>query len=187
MKILAIQTSPNHEGLTATCARQVLHGARQAGAEVELVHLCDLDIQRCRQCEDGWGACRSEGCCVIEDDFPAVREKLWAADALVLSTPVYYGDLSESCKAFLDRLRRCEAPRAEANKLRGKPVLGIAAAGGGGGGTVTCMFTLERTFSHIGMEVFDLLPVKRRTKEYVLPALEGAGEALARWTAASAG
>ena len=89
MRVLAIQASPNNEGLTATCARHALQGAQQAGADSELVNLCDLEIERCRQCEAGWGICRREGNCIIEDDFQALREKLWAADALILSVPVY--------------------------------------------------------------------------------------------------
>ena len=182
MRIIAIQASPNIDGLTATCAKDVLRGAKEAGAEVELVDLCRLSIEHCRQCDEGWGSCRSEGRCVIEDDFQALREKLWAAEALVLSTPVYYGDLSESCKAFLDRLRRCEATQGDNNKVSGKPVLGIAAAGGGGGGTVSCSATIERTFTSVGMPIFDILPVRRRTKSYILPALASAGKAFVEWT-----
>jgi len=182
MHILAIQASPNTDGLTATCAQQALAGAQQAGAEGPLVHLCQLALERCRQCEHGWGICRSEGNCVITDDFQSLREKLWAADALIFSTPVYYGDLSESAKTFLDRLRRCEATQGEGNHLRGKPVLGIAAAGGGGGGTVSCAATMERTFSHLGMPIFDILPVRRWTKGYILPALLAAGSTLVDWT-----
>ncbi len=182
MRVLAVQASPNSDGLTAACAREALQGAQQAGADGELVDLCELDIERCRQCEDGWGICRREGNCIIEDDFQALREKLWAADALILSVPVYYGDLSESAKAFLDRLRRCEATQGENNKVKGTPVLGIAAAGGGGGGTVTCSLTMERSFGPMGMPIFDILPIRQRTKSYVLPALIGAGAAFVEWS-----
>jgi len=66
---------------------------------------------------------------MIEDDFQNLREKINQADALVFSTPVYYGDLSESAKRFLDRWRRCESVNRETSPLRGKLAIGIAAAG----------------------------------------------------------
>ena len=66
-----------------------------------------MTIERCRQCDDdGWGLCRREGRCIIEDDFAGLVDKIARADAVVFSTPVYFSDLSESMKAFLDRLRR---------------------------------------------------------------------------------
>lgn len=181
MRVVGIQTSPNSDGLTATCAKQALEGAKEAGAGVELVNLCELNIEHCRQCDNGWGTCRKEGRCSTEDNFQGLRERLWKADAVVLSTPVYYGDLSESCKAFLDRLRRCEATQRENSKMRGKRVLAVAAAGGGGGGTVSCSATIERMFTHLGMPIFDIIPIRRRTKSYILPALVGAGKGLVEW------
>ncbi|UCH34636.1 MAG: flavodoxin family protein, partial [Armatimonadota bacterium] len=108
MKVIAIQTSPNEDGLTATMAQMALDGAKAAGAETELIHLCGASIEACRQCENGWGLCRSEGRCVIEDDFEDLRRRIGEAGAVVISTPVYFGDLSEAAKCFFDRLRRCE-------------------------------------------------------------------------------
>ena len=68
---------------------------------------------------------------MIDDDFQNLREKINRADALVFSTPVYFGDLSESAKRLFDRWRRCELVNRETSPLRGIPAIGIAAAGGG--------------------------------------------------------
>jgi hypothetical protein len=65
--------------------------------------------------------------------------------------------------------------------MRGKRVLAVAAAGGGGGGTVSCSATIERMFTHLGMPIFDIIPIRRRTKSYILPALVGAGKGLVEW------
>lgn len=54
------------------------------------------------------GLCRSEGRCVINDDFSEDYQRLVSAEAIVWITPVYWHDLAENLKAFLDRLRRCE-------------------------------------------------------------------------------
>ena len=178
MKVVAIQGSPNVDGLTSTGAQRALDGAQTAGADVELIHLRKADIRACLACDQGWGKCRDEGACVIEDEFEATRRKLYEADAIILSTPVYFGETSEIVKAFMDRLRRCERGVKERSPLPNRPVLGIAAAGGSGRGTISCSLMLERCFSHIGLRLLDVLPLTRWNRDYVLPALEGAGKRL---------
>jgi len=178
MRILALQGSPNLDGLTASMAKQAIAGAKAAGAETELVDLCKLKLEACRQCDDGWGICRSEGNCIIEDDFDTVRDKMAAADGLVLSTPVYWGNLSEVCKNFLDRLRRCERAGPDDPRIEGKWVLGIAAAGGSGGGGPTCLISMEQYYNHMGLRMFDQMIVTRRSSEYMLQAARASGEKL---------
>ncbi|MFQ6133712.1 MAG: flavodoxin family protein, partial [Armatimonadota bacterium] len=178
MLVIGLQSSPNEDGLTATAAQAALEGARKAGAETELIHLRQKDIQACRACDDGWGRCAREGLCIIEDDMQALRERLYEADALVLSTPVYFGEVSEVTKSFLDRVRRCERRMEQPSPLEGMAILCIAAAGGSGGGTVSCMDMLQRYCSHLHLRMFDNLPLMRRSREYVLAALPEAGKAL---------
>lgn len=177
MKTLVIHASPNDDGLTATAAEAALRGAQAAGAEGELISLRKLDIQACRACDEGWGLCRSENRCVTEDDFQQVRTQMSQADALVLVTPVYFGDLSEVLKSYLDRLRRCEFTFAD-SKLAGTPVLLMAAAGGGGGGGPTALHALEVYCNHLRLPVFDWLVLTRRNRDYMLVAAQAAGEAL---------
>ena len=93
MRILVMQGSPRKDGLTASMAKEALSGAESAGAQTELIHLCELELEACRACdEDGWGRCRRESLCVIEDDMEQLRDKMAGADGIVLSTPVYFGD-----------------------------------------------------------------------------------------------
>src|SRR5574340_914720 len=177
MRVIALQASPNQDGLTASMAKQALAGAEAAGAETELIHLCTLELESCQACENGWGECRREGKCTIDDDMEKVRAKLVEADALVLSTPVYFGDVSEVFKNFFDRLRRCQFAGPEERRMSGKFILGIAAAGGGGGGGPTCLVQMERYYAHMGMPVFDQLIATRRSREYMLEAAKAAGGA----------
>jgi multimeric flavodoxin WrbA len=179
MKVLGIQTSPNEDGLTATTAQMALDGAQAAGATSELIHLCKAKLEACRQCENGWGRCRREGKCIIEDDFEKIRGQIGAANAVVISTPVYFGDLSEVAKVFFDRLRRCER-HSDPSSLKGTAVLSIAAAGGGGGGGPTTLVNLERYYGVLGWPVFDGMIVTRRSREYMLVAARAAGEKLVR-------
>jgi len=181
MRILVMQASPNEDGLTASMAKEALAGAQAAGAQTELAHLRKLKLEACRACEEGWGKCRRESLCIIEDDMELVRGKIAAADGLVLSTPVYFGDVAEVVKNLLDRVRRCERAGPAEPKVEGKWVLGIAAAGGGGGGGPTCLVAMERYYAHLGIPVFDQMIVTRRSRDYMLPAARSAGERLVRY------
>jgi multimeric flavodoxin WrbA len=181
MRILALQGSPNHDGLTARMAKQATAGAKAAGAETELLNLCDLKLGSCRQCDDGWGQCRREGTCIIDDDFEIVRGKMASADGIVISTPVYWGNLSEIFKAFLDRLRRCERAGPDEPKVEGRWVLGIAAAGGSGGGGPTCLVSMDHYYSHLGLRMFDYMFVTRRSADYMLNAARAAGETFVKY------
>lgn len=175
MKIIGIQSSPNVDGLTSRLAKAVLSGAEAAGAEIEIIHLNKLDVGSCLACEQGWGTCRTDGKCSTEDDFQSVRDKINSADALVFSTPVYFGGLSESAKRLLDRWRRCEIRDRENSPLRGMKAIGIAAAGGSGGGAVSGLRDLEAYLRWLQFSIFDLVPVTRRNAEYKLKMLETAG------------
>ncbi len=164
-------------GLTESLAKAALEGAAEAGAETEMVRLTDHEVAHCQQCGNGWGKCREEGRCVIEDDFEGIRAKVLEADAWVLVTPVYFGDLSECVKAFTDRLRRCNTG-AKGQGLAEKPVLGIAAAGGSGRGIAPCLGSMDRLFGHINAEIADLITVTRRSAEYKLQASRAAAKAM---------
>jgi len=177
MKILGIQTSPNLDGLTATMAKAALEGAGAAGAKTELIALKKLRIEACRQCNEGWGICRSEGNCVIEDDFDQVRAKIKAADGMIVSTPTYFGDVSEVTKSFFDRLRRTEMG-AEESFTEGTWALSIAAPGGGGGGGPTTLIALGNYFGICRMPIFDAMIVTQRSRQYMLEAARQAGKAM---------
>lgn len=180
MNVLVLSSSPNTDGLTAACAAAAIQGVQQAGGQAEEIRLNDLNIGLCQACDDGWGICRSEHRCDQADDFQAVHTRAIAADALVLVTPVYWGEMSESAKAFTDRLRRCEATLGEASRLAGKPVIAVAAAGGSGGGMITCLASMERWIQHTRARVFDLIPVNRWSRDYKLATISAAACAMVR-------
>jgi len=182
MIVLALSGSRNPRGQTARAVEAFVKGMEAGGCACETVFLPLLRIERCRQCDDsGWGPCRAEGRCVIADDFPALLEKLRKADAVVFATPVYFGDLSESMKAFLDRLRRVTRNDTARPVVADKPAAGICVAGGGGGGSPLCSFLLERTLSTCGFDVVDMTAVRRQNLAVKLRLLEAAGENLAAY------
>jgi multimeric flavodoxin WrbA len=180
MNIFAMLGSRNPQGQTAQAAEAFLAGARAEGAGVERVFLPACRIERCRQCDErGWGLCRTEGRCVIGDDFAALTETLRRADLAVFATPVYFSDLSESLRAYLDRLRRILRPESARPGFAGKPAVGIAVAGGGGGGAPACIRSLEKILQHCFLDSVELVPVRRQNLALKCRQLEAAG----RWLA----
>ena len=190
MVIKALSGSRNRQGGTARALDAVLRGVAKAGGQWESMFLTERNLQRCRQCnEDGWGVCLTEERCVIEDDFASIAEKVRRADLMVFATPVYFHDLSESMKAFLDRFRRIEFPKilkapgpivpGQIPNGQGVPAIGICYAGGSGNGTTSCCQILERTLQTCGFDVVDMIPIRRQNLEMKLPPLEHVGAWLA--------
>ena len=178
MEVVVISSSPNEDGLTAACAAAAVEGVRSAGGHAEEVRLNDLQIGMCEACDNGWGTCLSEHECQVEDDFQALHARVRQVDACVLVTPVYWGEMSESAKAYTDRLRRCEATRGDESGLCGKPVIAVAAAGGSGNGMITCLLSMERWIEHVRARKFDLIPVNRWSRGYKLVAIRSAARAM---------
>ncbi len=177
MNLLVILGSRNPDGQTAKAAGAFVEGVASEGGQCEQIFLPKMKLERCRQCEDnGWGICRSEGKCVIEDDFPLIVGKIRGASAVVFATPVYFGDLSESMRAFLDRLRRtCMHPVGK-DGIAGKPAIGICVAGGGGGGAPSCAVSMERIISTCGFDVLDMVPARRQNLNMKMAILKTAGK-----------
>jgi multimeric flavodoxin WrbA len=184
MQILILSGSRNREGKTARAIDALCKGIHAARGESEVIFLPELKLERCRQCDpNGEGPCIREGHCVITDDFELVAQKVRAADVFVCANPVYFGDLSESLRAFLDRFRRTvfappmTAPKPPHLLVKDKPAVGLCYAGGGGGFAAACTVSLERVLQICGFDVVDLILVRRQNLEIKLPMLELTG----RW------
>lgn len=178
VKIMVVTSSPNKEGLTAACGEAARRGIEASGGEAVLVCLNHLNVARCSACGNGWGTCNKEHTCQVADDFQKLHEQFGRMDAYVIVTPVYWSDMSESAKAFFDRLRRCEATNRAENNVQGKPVVAVAAAGGGGNGTLQCLESIERMMAHMRMEKYDLIGITRKNREYKLETIEAAASGM---------
>ena len=176
MKVLVVTSSPNEEGLTAACGEAARQGVVDGHSRARVINLNSFRLDRCTVCGNGWGSCRTEHQCCIDDDFADLQGMFGEAEGYVLVTPVYFGEPSEPMKALCDRLRRCEATKSEASPsvLSGKPAIAIAAAGGSGGGAVHCLAEMERWLRQLGVAPFDHISVTQRTREYQLETIHDA-------------
>jgi multimeric flavodoxin WrbA len=105
MKIMAINGSPRKTWNTATLLKKALKGAASQGADTELIHLYDLTFTGCTSCF----ACKtrdskSYGRCAVKDGLAQTLKKIEAADALILGSPIYFGNVSGEMRSFLERL-----------------------------------------------------------------------------------
>jgi multimeric flavodoxin WrbA len=98
-KVLGISTSPRVQGNTDLLLQQALSGAETAGAEVEYLSLCDLNIADCQACDYCW----EHGTCRIEDDFQQILPKLLAVDRLIFATPIFFMSVCGQGKLLIDR------------------------------------------------------------------------------------
>lgn len=201
MQLLAISGSRNHEGQTARAINAICHGfTRASGGGTECVFLPDLKLERCRQCDtNGWGPCRRTHRCIIKDDFAALVRKIKKSDVMLFANPVYFGELTESMRTFLERMRRISFPGAPSPGMppppigrvveqtvkgtpaypAGIPTVGICLAGGGGGGAPSCCALLENFIQRLGFDVVDMIPLRRQNIEFKIAILEMTGEWLA--------
>ena len=99
VSVVAVVGSPRAGGNTSLLVDAALAELEGAGAVVRKVMLCDYAIAPC----SGHEECATFGVCPHRDDADAVLDAVYAADGLILATPVYYENVSAQMKAFIDR------------------------------------------------------------------------------------
>jgi len=106
MKIVAVNGSPRKDWNTATLLKHILDGAKETGANTELIHLYNLDYQGCRSCfacklvgKPGYGRCAAR-----DGLSPLLAAIASDTDALVIGSPIYFGMVSGATQSFIERL-----------------------------------------------------------------------------------
>ena len=122
MKVLGISCSPRKGGNTEILLRAALSGAKEEGADIELLQIHEMKIAPC----DGCITCHKSGECRIKDDMQKVYQKLLAADGIILGSPVYFWSVSAQAKLLMDRTYALRYPY---HKLENKVGATIAVAG----------------------------------------------------------
>ena len=103
MKVVLFNGSPRENGNTFIALSAAMDELNQAGIETELIQIGSQPITGCMGC----GACRQafENRCVFNDaQFDEWVDKVYAADGIIVGSPVYYAGINGTVKSFLDRL-----------------------------------------------------------------------------------
>ena len=107
MKTIILNGSPRRNWNTAMMLKEAQRGAASVGAETEYIDLYDLSYAGCRSCM----ACKRKGgqrCkCFWKDDLSPVIDRIFAADALIVGSPIYLGDITSQVHALIERLHFC--------------------------------------------------------------------------------
>ncbi|NIH88286.1 NAD(P)H-dependent oxidoreductase [Amycolatopsis granulosa] len=114
MKVVALSSSPRRDGNSWALAQAAGKGVREAGHELDFVHLTDY-VQRplgdCRQCR------LSNGSCSVDDDYERLLlDHVLPADAIIYATPLHWYGMTGRLKDFFDRLfcyTSASSPHAE--------------------------------------------------------------------------
>ena len=107
MKAIILNASPRKNWNTAQLLKAAQSGAEEAGAETEYIDLYDLNFTGCRSCllckrKDG------ERCkCFWKDDLSPLLNRVFAADVLLIGSPIYLGDTTSQFHAFVERMHFC--------------------------------------------------------------------------------
>ena len=121
-RIVGISCSARKGKTTAQAVQLCLDAAREVSADLttELFDIAELNIPAYLAA----GVPLREG---DRDDFPALYDKLIDPNiaGIIVGSPVYFGNMSAQCKAFLDRCMSFRKTFAWKNKI-----VGVVAVGG---------------------------------------------------------
>jgi len=149
MRALAINGSHRRGKNTAVMLKLVLEELEKGGARTELLEISDLRIEHCTACNH---CLRKTECRIQEDDVAMVAERMSASDAIILGSPVYFGNVTSRLKALMDRTRWMHMRE---NVLDGKLGAAVTHAGLRNGGQEMTQLILERFLQHHGLRVIE--------------------------------
>ena len=145
MKVLIINGSPHKQGNTFLALSEVAKTLEQNGIETEIVQIGVKPVRSCIAC----GQCgeKNLGRCAFDDDIcNRVVEKLDSADALIVGSPVYYGQPNGAVMSLIQRMFF-----AASSKVQNKPAAAVCVCRRGG--ATAAYQTLNMAFEMLNMPV----------------------------------
>lgn len=100
-KVVAFNGSPRLNGNTSIIIKEIFTVLNQNGVETEVIQIGNKPVHGCTAC----GKCREildQRCHIKNDLLNRCIEKMIAADAIILASPVYFGDITTETKALID-------------------------------------------------------------------------------------
>ena len=107
MKTIVINASPRKKWNTAEIMQSAQKGAESVGAETKYVNLYDLSFKGCRSCLVCKLKDKTKGKCYWRDDLSPLIEEILDSDALLIGSPIYFGEPTSEFRALVERLIFC--------------------------------------------------------------------------------
>jgi multimeric flavodoxin WrbA len=138
IRLFGICGSPR-AAATDYAVREALRYAKdEYGAETEYFSVAGKKLNFCTHCDH---CVRTKEGCIFKDDMEEVYEKMIWADAFIIGSPVYQGNVTGQLKTLLDRTRAILAKKIDV--LGGKLGAGIAIGGDRVGGQEPTLHTIH--------------------------------------------
>ena len=102
MNVIAFNGSPRKEGNTSLLIREVFSELEKEGIATELIQLAGRPLRGCTACMK-CGENKNSCCAMSGDSLNDHLEKMFAADAIIMGSPVYFSDVTAEMKALIDR------------------------------------------------------------------------------------
>ena len=99
-RVVCVLGSPRSGGNSETIARKFLQTAESLGSHTQIFALNCLDFKGCQACT---GCKTGADECVVKDDLADVLRAVRDADVLVMTSPIYFGQVTGQLKCFIDR------------------------------------------------------------------------------------
>lgn len=144
-KVLLVNGSPRSDGNTFCCLKEIEAQLQKHGMESEIIQIGRKPVRMCINC----GGChQNNGAgCVFDDDLCAViTEKMRDADALIVGTPVYYGQPNGGILSLMQRLFF-----SAGHLVQNKPAAALAVCRRGG--ATATLQTMNMMFEMMNMPV----------------------------------
>ena len=142
-KVLLINGSPRPDGNTACALQEIAGQLQKHGIETEIFQIGTKAVHMCVNC----GGCRSGRGCVFNDDpCNEIAARLADADALVVGSPVYYGQPNGGVLAVMQRLFY-----SNGKLVQNKPAAAVAVCRRGG--ATAALQTMNMMFEMMNMPV----------------------------------
>ena len=143
MKVLLINGSPRKAGNTYLALNEAAKELEKADVAAEIVQLGTQPVRSCIACN----SCKTknENRCVFDDDLcNRVTEKMKEADALIIGSPVYYGQPNGGLLSLIQR-----ALYSGGAYFTGKPAAAVAVCRRGGATAALQSLTMPFQILHM--------------------------------------
>lgn len=98
-RVLCIAGSPRRHGASELLLDAAIHGIEGAGGAVDKLVVAEAGITACQGCN----ACSRTGVCRLDDPMTGIYARLESADAVLVSSPVFFASVPAVLKALYDR------------------------------------------------------------------------------------
>lgn len=126
MNVIGISGTPRNKGNSELLLRYALKPFENNGWNVKIFLLSKLKIKPCNACD----SCRESGTCIINDDMQMIYDAFRWCNVIIISSPVYYLNVSAQLLALLDRHYAIHDEKPLEGKVGGAIAVGNAPSGG---------------------------------------------------------